>query len=147
MHRKDIEQIFKEANVCHLGMFDGKMPYIVPLNFGYKDNILYFHSALSGRKIDILNKNPDVCFEIDISGEPISSDKACNWSIAFRSVMGEGRVSFIDDENKKAEAVNIIMGHYSGNAEWDFNRKMLAKTSVFMVIIDNISTKRSGVEL
>ena len=55
--KKEIEQIFKEAHVCRLGMVDGKIPYIVPMNFGYRDNILYFHSALSGRKIDILKNN------------------------------------------------------------------------------------------
>ena len=54
--KKEIEQIFKYSHVCRLGIFDGKMPYIVPMNFGYRDNILYFHSALEGRKVDIQKK-------------------------------------------------------------------------------------------
>ncbi len=141
---KEIEQIFKEAHTCRLGLFDGKIPYIVPMNFGYRDDILYFHSALSGRKIDILNRNPDVCFEIDIPGEPVTSENACNWSMPFKSIIGEGRVSFIDDKKEKADALNIIMGHYSGKTNWEFNQKMMNKTLVFKVKVESISSKRSG---
>jgi nitroimidazol reductase NimA-like FMN-containing flavoprotein (pyridoxamine 5'-phosphate oxidase superfamily) len=142
--KKEIEQIFKDAQVCRLGLFDGKYPYIVPMNFGYRDNILYFHSALVGRKIDILKKNPDICFEIDIPGKTIISEKACNWSMAFSSIIGEGKVVFINDKGEQAEALNIIMEHYSRKGEWDFNRKMMDKTLAFKVNIDNISVKRSG---
>lgn len=142
--KREIEQIFKDAQVCRLGLYDGNSPYIVPLNFGYKENTLFFHSALAGRKIDILKKNPGVCFEIDIPGKTISSDKACNWSMAFLSIIGEGKVIFINNETEKINALNVIMGHYSDKNEWDFNKKMVEKTLVFKVDIDKISVKKSG---
>lgn len=144
--RKDIEQIFTEAHVCRLGMFDGEMPYIVPMNFGYRDDILYFHSALSGRKIDILNKNPNVCFEIDIPGEVIKSKAACSWSMSYRSIVGEGKVQFIKDNREKIDAFDIIMNQYSENNNWEFNQKMIDKTLVFKVKIDSISSKKSGTD-
>jgi len=143
-NRTEIEQILKEAQVCRLGMVDGKTPYIVPLNFGYRENTLYFHSASSGRKIDILKNNPEVCFEIDIPGKIINSEKACNWGMEFLSIIGEGDVLFLDDEKERVEALNIIMRHYSDKDDWKFNNKMLEKTSVFKVKIDSISAKRSG---
>jgi len=59
----EIKAIIKKAGVCRLGMINGNKPYIVPLCFGYHDNVLYFHSSLKGKKIDILQKNPNVCFE------------------------------------------------------------------------------------
>lgn len=142
--KKDIEQIIKESKVCRLGMFDGKIPYIVPMNFGYRDNILYFHSALSGRKIDILNKNSDVCFEIDIPGEVIKSKEACSWSMNYRSIMGEGTVQFIKDTSEKIDAFNIIMNQHSEKNNWEFKEKMFEKTLIFKVKIETISAKRSG---
>ncbi|MCK5673907.1 MAG: pyridoxamine 5'-phosphate oxidase family protein [Spirochaetales bacterium] len=142
--KNEIEQIFKEAQVCRLGLFDGKSPYIVPLNFGYKEDTLYFHSAMVGRKIDILKRNPNVCFEIDIPGKTINSEKACNWSMSFVSIIGEGKVRFLDDETDKVDALNIIMKHYSESGKWDFNKKMMEKTLAFKVKIENISAKRSG---
>jgi uncharacterized protein len=142
--KNEIEQIFKNAQVCRLGLFDGKIPYIVPLNFGYKENTLYFHSALEGRKIDILKNNPNVCFEIDIPGKTINSEKACNWGMCFLSIIGEGKVLFLENESDKFTALNIIMEHYSDKSEWDYNKKMLNKTLVFNISIDTISVKKSG---
>ena len=132
------------ATVCRLGMFNGKIPYIVPMNFCYRNNTLYFHSARVGRKIDILKKNANICFEIDIPGEVISSEDACSWSMNYRSIMGTGKAVFISNDDEKAEAFNIIMGHYSGKTDWDIDMNMLRATSVFKVRIDNISAKKSG---
>ncbi|RKX93019.1 MAG: pyridoxamine 5'-phosphate oxidase family protein [Spirochaetes bacterium] len=151
MRRKDkerqnkaaIEKILNEAKVCRLGLFDGVKPYIVPMNYGYKAGILYFHSAREGRKVEILKKNPVVCFEIDIPGSVVSSEEACSWSINYRSVMGEGTAAFVSDENKKEEALRCIMDHYSGKTEWSFSSEMLKKTLVFAVKAENITVKES----
>ena len=51
-----IEKIINASLVCRLALSDGNQPYIVPLCFGYQDRTLYFHSALEGKKIDILKK-------------------------------------------------------------------------------------------
>ena len=142
--KKEIEKIFEDAQVCRLGLFDGKMPYIVPLNFGYKADTLFFHSALVGRKIDIIKSNPNVCFEIDIPGEVISSEEACSWSMNYRSIIGNGKVVFISATDEKLEAFNIIMSHYSGKTDWTIGAKMIKATSVFKVNIENISAKKSG---
>lgn len=40
---------------------DGQ-PYGVPLNYVYKDNHIYFHSALNGHKIENIRNNPKVSF-------------------------------------------------------------------------------------
>ena len=139
----EIEEIFKTAVVCRLGLYDGEKTYIVPMNFGYSNNTLYFHSSPEGRKIDILLDHPVVCFEIDIHGDVKNSDTACGWSIDYQSVMGEGRVIFLDAMDEKMSALNVIMDHYSGQIDWDFSDKILKKTSVFKLNIDVISAKRS----
>ncbi len=51
-----IEEILKEGFVCHLGLVDGDQPYVVPLNYAYKDGFVYVHSASSGRKLDLIRK-------------------------------------------------------------------------------------------
>ena len=70
MRRKDkeiidkelIEEILERNRICRIGFVDGERPYIIPMNYGYKDNNLYVHSALEGKKIDILNINNNVTF-------------------------------------------------------------------------------------
>jgi nitroimidazol reductase NimA-like FMN-containing flavoprotein (pyridoxamine 5'-phosphate oxidase superfamily) len=63
--RDEIESIIRKSLVCRLGLTDNARLYIVPLCFGYTDNRLYFHSATEGRKIEILKRNNEVCFEFD----------------------------------------------------------------------------------
>ena len=38
--------------------------YVVPVNYVYKDGIIYAHSG-PGKKISMMRKNPKVCFEVD----------------------------------------------------------------------------------
>ena len=109
----EIEGILREALICRLAMTDGQVPYVVPLNFGYRERALYFHTGRAGKKIDILKKNPVVCFEADIDAELMPSDTACGYSMRYRSVIGTGRAEFLDDRDMKRNALDIIMGHYS----------------------------------
>ena len=151
MRRKDkeitdpshIEKILNEAQVCHLAMVDGSRPYVVPLSFGYAGDYLYFHSALQGRKIDILRSNPEVCFEFDVVGPLIESDKPCNWSVAYQSVIGFGRAEFLEDIDARREAFRIIMAHYS-RQEYVFSDEQLRTVAMLKVRIAEISAKQSG---
>lgn len=142
--QKEMKQIFNEAKVCRIGMSDGKRPYIVPMNFGYKNNTIYFHSASSGKKIDLLKQNPDICFEIDIPAAVVKAEEACSWTMGYRSLMGEGEAVFIEGTENKYKALNIIMEHYSENNKWDFDSKMLESIVVFKIEIEYISAKKSG---
>jgi hypothetical protein len=56
INRREINTVLSKATVCRIGLIDRDFPYIVPLNFGYKNNCLYFHSAPIGKKIEIITK-------------------------------------------------------------------------------------------
>ena len=47
--REEIEAILESGKVCRIAMSHNDKPYIVPMNYGYKNNILYFHSAKVGK--------------------------------------------------------------------------------------------------
>jgi len=140
---RKIESILQEAEICRLGMSDGSTPYIVPLNFGYRDRALYFHTGHAGKKIDILKKNNLVCFEVDIDAEPIRSDIACDWSMKYRSVVGTGRAVFITERGEKERALDIIMAHYSQNRVWAYREPSLEKACIIRVAIEEISGRES----
>ncbi len=140
--KQDIEKFIKASHVCRLAMVDGKIPYIVPLNFGYQNGVLFFHSAPEGRKIDILRQNPNVCFEMD---ELVRFKKAklpCDWGIEYKSVIGSGTAEFLDDIEEKTAALNIIMSQYSGR-QFEYSSEMVDKTIVIKVIIGQMTGKQS----
>lgn len=47
-----------------IGCSDGKKVYVVPVNYVFDGKHIIAHSV-SGMKIDMMRKNPAVCFEVD----------------------------------------------------------------------------------
>lgn len=140
----EIEAILKKADVCRLAMADGAVPYIVPLNFGYRDRVLYFHTGMTGKKIDILKKNNIICFEVDVDAELISADTACGYGMKYRSVVGSGRAQFVEDREAKRTALDIIMGHYSKREGWDYRENSFERTCIIKVAIEAMTGRKSG---
>ena len=140
----DILSILDKCKVCRVAMVDDGMPYIVPLNFGYScDNgvtVLYFHSAFQGRKIDIMRKNPNVCFEADCSHKLTEGETACDFGYLYESVIGEGTIAFIEDDEEKAAALNRIMLHQTGR-EFKFKADMMKSVAVYKLIVSSLSGK------
>lgn len=141
--RGEIDRILRKATVCRLGLVDGAIPYIVPLSFGYDGNTLYFHSACEGKKVDLLRRNAVVCFEFDVDADPVRSETSCGWTMRYRSVIGSGTASFVEDLVGKSEALKIIMRQYT-EGPYEFPEEMLRKIAVIKVAIGEISGKVSG---
>lgn len=138
-----IKTIIEKAVVCRLGMVDGNKPYIVPLCFGYHENVLYFHGALKGRKIDFIRMNPNVCFEFDLITETIESKNACDWNMKYQSVIGFGKAVFIESSEEKRKALRIIMAQYS-DRQFQFPENGLKTTAVIKVQVESITGKQSS---
>jgi len=153
MRRKDkeitdkskIETIIARATVCRLAMVDGNRPYVVPLCFGYQDDTLFFHSANTGKKLELLRGNNRVCFELDVDCKVISGDKACDWGMHYQSVIGHGRAAFLEDPAAKQRALDIIMQQYAGSDNaFDYEDSALGHTVVFQVRVESMTAKQSG---
>ena len=142
--KKAIEDIILRSKVCKLAMCDENMPYIVPLCFGFKNNTLYFHSAPKGKKIEILKKNPNVCFEFEILTQVIKSAKACKWGMKYRSVIGFGRAGFISDDDSKRQAFDIIMNQYA-DGSFIYEDVLLKSTVIIKVEIHSMTGKQSEI--
>ena len=64
--RSSIDGILHAASVCHLALCDGDRPYVVPMSYGYDGDRLYFHCASEGRKLDVVRRNPNACFAVEV---------------------------------------------------------------------------------
>lgn len=142
----EIEQIIQRCEVCTLSMVDTEgNPYAVPMNFGYKEGVFYFHSAKSGLKIDILKASPQVMISMSTDHElRWQSEKvACSYSMKYRSVFAYGEVEFIEDPEHKREALNIIMDQYV-DREFDYNDPAVRDVCVFKVKADKLTGRAYG---
>jgi len=145
-NQEEIIEIIDRCVICRVAMVDDGKPYLVPLNFGYTLDqgklTLVFHSAKSGRKIDIFRKHPDVCFEMDCDHALIDGERACDYSFAFSSVIGNGKVEFIEDEALKLEALKLLMKRQTGKENFEFSPREVHGVCVFTIVSDDFSTKR-----
>ena len=140
--RVELEQVLWQGQVCHLAIPDDPLPYLVPLNYGYQEGALYFHSAPQGRKIDLLQRQLRARFCVTIDMGIIEAEEACNWGARFTSVMGSGRIEFIDDPQKKQAALQILMAQYSDRV-FTFAEGQVTATKVFRLVIESMNGKQS----
>jgi uncharacterized protein len=143
-----IESILKKADHCVIALSDNNSPYIVPMNFGFKDQTLYLHSSPEGRKIKILKSNNKVSFGVEIKTKLVKNENPCNWGMDYLSVIGEGYAYFIEDNNKKIEGLNIIMSKYSDNGinTFEYSETALNNVSLIKIEVTELKGKISGYE-
>lgn len=141
---KVLEEILKGAIICRVAMMDGDLPYILPFNYGYRDGVIYIHSAPEGKKINLLRKNPRVCFEVEDESELIKGEQACDWSTLYRSVMGYGEVEILSDDQSKQQGLEIIMAQHGAPGLVSFNQKNLGRMLILKLSITSLSGKQSS---
>lgn len=145
MQRSEIDAVIKKSVICRLAMIDGDRPYVVPLNFGYAGNTLYFHGSPKSRKIQLLRSNPHVCVEFDLVAEILPAEAPCRWSVQARSVVAFGKAALVENAEEKIAALNIIMAQYS-DQQFEFPEKELNATAVFRVDLEKLTGKVKGSE-
>ncbi len=138
-----IKEILIKSNICRIALHDEEFPYIIPMNFGYFKNTLYFHCAKEGKKIDLIKKNNKVGFEIEQSHEILKDKKSCKWTTKYRSIIGFGKIAIINDFNEKVRGLDILMTHH-GKKENIYNEKAVNSVVILKLKIEGLTSKQSG---
>ena len=155
MRRKDREikehneivEVIRNCDICRLGLVDGEYAYILPLNFGMEQDeegkvTLYFHSALEGRKTELLKEGLKASFEMDTKHE-IEYDEGRGYcTYYFESVMGRGTIHILNDD-EKFEALKKLMDHYHPGANAYFNTAAIPRTLVYALEVEEMTGKRN----
>lgn len=145
--KEKIEALIRRNVVCYVGLIDLEgNPYVIPMNFGYNDEVLYLHSGPESGSVEALKKNPSVCITFSEGHELIYYDEevACSYRMKSSSVICRGKVEFEDDFDKKIEALNIIMSHYT-DREFKYSDPAVKNVLIWKVKIDDVSSKLFGV--
>lgn len=142
--RDELDRILDEAMVMRLGMVDGGRPYVVPLNFAREGDVIWFHGAAAGRKLDCLRAAPVVCVEVDrFIGLRTGPDACGDWTSAYESVVGFGTAEIVDDAAEKLHGLRVLMRKHSGREDWEFSRSSVKGTVVVRIRLDALTGKRS----
>lgn len=90
-------------------------PYVTPIHYFYDNGRIYFHGLPKGQKMDNLQKNPLVCFNVyETDGLSLdSSGTPCDTNTRYRSVTVQGTAEVIRDIDEKRAAIDAIVDKYT----------------------------------
>ena len=139
-----IRAILDTAKVVHLGLCVDNEPYVVPMNYGYTmiDGKLtvYLHSAVLGKKLDMIRKNPRVFIEMDCDRQPFEGEKPCQYGLSYSSLMGRGTAHIIEDVAEKEQAMTALMKTQT-QKDFTFNEKLVSIVAVVRIDVEEYTAK------
>jgi len=144
---ENILAILNGCDVMRIGLSVDDMPYIVPMNFAVEalngKIYIYLHCAKEGKKLDMIAKNDNVCFEADTSYRTIKAENACHWGAEYRSVIGEGTVGIVHDEEQRIHALDMLMERYGYDGVPRYNSRSLAAVTVLRISVTSMTGKQN----
>jgi nitroimidazol reductase NimA-like FMN-containing flavoprotein (pyridoxamine 5'-phosphate oxidase superfamily) len=109
----EMVDILNRAEVGRMALCDGSMPYLVPLNFLYKDGKIVVHCAWEGKKLDIISNNPNCCFEVDEYIGEVSYHYESQCHLDYDSVLAFGRARIEDNNETKIQLLQLFSEKYN----------------------------------
>ena len=141
---EQIRHILDTGKVLRLGLAVDNEPYVVPMNYGYtlEDGklVLYLHSAVRGKKLDMIRKNPRVFFETDCDLMPFEGRVPCQYGLAYSSIMGRGEAAIVEDVEEKKQAMSILMKTQTGK-DFVFEDRLVSIVTVIRIDVSEYTAK------
>ena len=98
LNHTEVEEVLKNQLIGRIGCHAEGITYIVPVSYAYNEPYVYIHS-LEGRKVDIMRKNPEVCFEVDVM------NNMANW----KSVIAWGTFEELKGGEEREKGLKILL--------------------------------------
>ena len=139
-----IRAILDTAKVVHVGMCVDNEPYVVPMNYGYcleeGKLVIYLHSAMAGKKLDMIRENPRVFIELDCDRQPFEGEKPCQYGLAYSSVMGRGTAVIVEDPAEKMKAMTVLMKTQT-QKDFEFTERLVSIVAVIRIDVEEYTAK------
>lgn len=139
-----IRAILDKACVLRLGLAVDNEPYVVPMNYGYTMEegrlVLYLHSAVRGKKLDMIRANPRVFFELDCDLKPFEGILPCQYGLAYSSIMGRGEARIVEDVEEKKAAMTVLMKTQTGK-DFSFEDRLVSMVAVIRIDVSEYTAK------
>ncbi|KAA9000498.1 pyridoxamine 5'-phosphate oxidase family protein [Affinibrenneria salicis] len=142
--RAEIDRILAGGKVMYLALADDNVPFLVPVFYAWDGESLYFHSARSGSKIAIMQRNNKVCFAVSLDQGVIEDALACNFEARHRTAIGLGETQFVEDEQAKIRALDAIVKRFT-DQRFTYPKENLKATRVIRIDIVSIKGKKHGI--
>jgi hypothetical protein len=113
---------------------DEGYPYAVPISYVYHEGRLFFHSAVSGHKIDAISRSDKASFCVISQDEVRPSE----FTTYFQSVIAFGKIHIVEDDEVRYQSMQWLMDKYSPEENECNRSKEMAKSfhHLFVIVLD-----------
>lgn len=138
---EEAQAMLKRATSGVLAVLDEQgYPYAVPLSFAYEKDILYFHCATTGHKLDAIHAHENVSFCV-IDQDYIIPEK---YTTQYASAIAFGKVSIVEGEVEKWHALQLLAQKYAPSETEEQTQKEIEKSFSHVTIIKVKIEKLTG---
>jgi nitroimidazol reductase NimA-like FMN-containing flavoprotein (pyridoxamine 5'-phosphate oxidase superfamily) len=99
MSHREMDELLKSQLLCRISFHDEPYPYTLPMEYYYFGDVIYFHFTTTGKKMDLMNLNPNVTVEVDWYDDMLTD---------YKSVILKGRLVPVDSADER-NMVNVAM--------------------------------------
>lgn len=138
----EVRTILEEGTTGILAvMGEGCYPYAVPVNYVYKNNKIYLHSATEGHKIDALRSHDKVSFCV-IARDTVVPEALTTY---FASVIVFGRARILEREEDIVQAAEWLGLKYSSDVDFirESIRRSRGRLCCIEIAIDHVTGKEA----
>jgi nitroimidazol reductase NimA-like FMN-containing flavoprotein (pyridoxamine 5'-phosphate oxidase superfamily) len=141
--REQVDKLLNTAHIGHLGTFGlNGYPYVVPVHFVYIDGVIYFHGLNQGQKLDNIEKNPKVCFQVTGDYSFLQADVPCDTNTAYHSVVCLGQAFLVEDTVLKVKVLEAVVEKFTPQHRGQaFPETMLEVTGIVGIKVDDLTGK------
>ena len=139
---QDAESLLGQAEYGVLSTVDKEgLPYGTPLNYVFKNNKVFFHCAMSGRKLENILFNSKVSFAV-VGDTQVVPEK---FTTFYESVIVSGKARTVHGDEKRAALMWLIEKYCPEFLEEGkvYIDREISRTQVVEITIDQIAGKSS----
>jgi hypothetical protein len=140
-----MEFLLESMPVGRLAVTTEDGPYIIAVNYLFFEGSIYFHSGLSGRKMEALQADSRVCFLVDEVGPQVLWDQGCGISQIYKSVVCSGIAQFVEGPPEKRLILERMVRKYvpSSYPFSPMTDQSIKKTAVVRIVIESMTGKEN----
>ncbi|MFL0197221.1 pyridoxamine 5'-phosphate oxidase family protein [Clostridium sp. WILCCON 0269] len=157
-NKKKIDHFLIEKRAGTLSMCDKKgKPYAVPVNYIYHNDKIYIHGMGSGKKNDILQQNPEVCFMVFEEFGTVTDSIPCKCDTSYFSVVIFGKMVLVQDLEEKAQVLTqflekFVPGLFKNSLSTEFVDKYRSSldnnaAAVYCIYPEDLTAKENPVDM
>ncbi|MBT1074965.1 pyridoxamine 5'-phosphate oxidase family protein [Geobacter grbiciae] len=142
---REMELLLERMPVGRLAVVTEDGPYVVAVNYVFFENCIYFHSGLSGRKMEALQADPRVCFLVDEVGPLVLLERSCGISQVYKSVVCFGKAGVVEGSLEKRAILERMVQKYvpSTYPVPPIGDENIENTAIVRIAIESMSGKEN----